>query len=467
MNIQLLIAFITYFGVLFAIGAACYAKTKSSTEFMIGDRSVNFWVTAIAAHASDMSAWLFMGFPAAIYTQGLVGGWIAVGLIGGMFLSWHFVAHKLRVMTEQFNVITLSSFFEKRFADKTGMIRLTSSIVTLLFFVFYIAAGLTGMGYVFESVFNINYLVGMTIGLFVSLCYIVAGGFVAIAWSHFFQGVFLLAMILLVPLYALYNLGSIQPIIDAAAERHIPLTLLPPLTTDYFITMLNGIMWGIGYLGMPHILVNYLGIDNPDNIRKAKYLGMFWLIISLICSTAVGLVGIGYFTTLANSEMVFVELVKLLFNPLLTGFILCAILAATMSTIDTQILVASNALTEDFYKKVMKKTITEKELVWFSRMSIIAIAVISYALAAQKNATVMGLVSYAWSGLGSAFSPLVIASLYSTKVNKHGALASIITGALVAGLWPFTNSALLPLIPGALASSLVLYFVSMLYKKNG
>lgn len=458
MNIQLLLAFAIYFGVLFAVGIISYFKTKTSAEFMLGDRGVNYWVTAIAAHASDMSAWLFMGFPAAIYSQGLVGSWIAIGLIGGMLASWHFIAQKLRVATEHYNALTISSFLEKRFNDTSGMIRFSSSIIIMIFFTFYIGAGLTGMGRVFESVFAMDYHTGMLIGLLASLLYIVIGGFMALAWNHFFQGIFLFFMISIVPLFALYHLGGFGPIIHNANTHNIALSFIPSFDFQSIISIINGVVWGIGYLGMPHIVVNYMGIDDPKNITRAKYLGMVWLTASLICATAVGLVGIGYFPTLANSELVFVQLVKVLFNPFFGGIILCAILAATMSTIDTQILVASNSLTEDFYKKMLHRTATENELVWVSRASIIFIAFLGYCIGAQNSSTVMGLVSYAWSGLGATFSPIMVAALYGKNITKQAALASIITGALVSGLWPLLGTPLLPLIPGVIVSSLVLLF---------
>ncbi len=461
MEMQLLIAFSIYFGILFAIGLLSRLKTKTSADFMLGSRGINYWVTAIAAHASDMSAWLFMAFPAAIYTHGLVGAWIAVGLIGGMFLSWHFIAYKLRIATEQYNVVTLSSYFEKRFADTSELLRLASSLVCMFFFIFYIAAGLTGMGRVFESVFCINYHSGMAIGLIGSLVYIIIGGFIAIAWNHFFQGIFLLIMLMLVPFYALINIGGFNAIVSAAQAQQIPLSFIPSLSTKAIIEIINGIVWGVGYLGMPHIIINYMAIDNPKNITKSKYLGMAWLITSLTCSALVGLIGIGYFSTmLANSELVFVELVKDMFNPLLAGFILCAIIAATMSTIDTQILVTSNAITHDFYKKMISSRVSDKELMWVSRLSIIAIALMSYIIALPNSSTVMGLVSYAWSGLASAFSPVIVAALYGTKTTRWGALAGIIVGAFVSGLWPLVDTMMLPLIPGCIASIISIWFIS-------
>jgi sodium/proline symporter len=458
MNMPILLAFILYFGILFAVGLLHYFKTKTSSEFMLGGRGVNYWVTAIAAHASDMSAWLFMGFPAVIYSQGLVGAWIAVGLIGGMFFSWHYIAQKLRLATEQYHALTLSTFFEKRFNDESGMIRLASSLIILLFFSVYIGAGLTGMGRVFESVFGFSYHNGMTIGLLASLFYIVVGGFTALAWNHFFQGMFLLAVIIFVPLYALLQLGGTTQIAAHAATNNISLSLLPTLSWYSFIEIVNGFAWGIGYLGMPHVVINYMGIDNPEHIKRAKYLGMIWLTLSLSAAIAVGLVGLGYFQNLQNTELVFVHLVNLLFNPFFAGIILCAMLAATMSTLDTQILVAANSLTEDFYKKMLHKKASEKELVWISRLSIIIVSLLGYCIGYQNSSTVMGLVSYAWSGLAAAFSPIMVAALYGKIYKSKTILMSLIAGATVSALWPLVGTPLIPLIPGVLVGTALLYF---------
>ncbi|MGE0206979.1 MAG: sodium/proline symporter, partial [Candidatus Babeliales bacterium] len=450
--------FLLYFGILFLIGIVSYLKTKTSSEFMLGNRGVNYWVTAIAAHASDMSAWLFMAFPATIYTQGLEGAWIAIGLVGGMFLSWHFIAQKLRVATEQYQTVTLSSFLEKRFNDKKGYLGIASSIILMFFFSFYIGAGLTGMGRVFEAVFGINYHTGMVIGLGASLLYILCGGFIALVWNHFFQGMFLLAMIAIVPIISLYTLGSLQPIISYAAHNNISLSLIPSGNITTLIEMLNGIVWGVGYLGMPHVVVNYMGIDNPEHTKRAKYLGMTWLVISLLSAVAVGLVGMGLTPHLARSEMVFVQLVKMLFNPFFGGIILCAILAATMSTIDTQILVAANSITEDFYKKIITHKAHDKELIWVSRCSIILVALFGYAIGYRNSATVMGLVTYAWSGLGASFSPVVVAALYGKSIKSSTALTALIAGATVSALWPLLGTPLIPLIPGVLVSTALLYF---------
>ncbi len=428
---------------------------------MLANRSLNYWVTAIAAHASDMSAWLFMGFPAAIYTHGLPSAWIAVGLIGGMFLTWQFIATKLRIITEQYKSITLPSFFEHRYADTTKILRMTSSAVMIIFFIPYIASGLTGMGRVFESIFDINYHVGIIIGLSVAIFYLLIGGFIARAWNDFFQGIFLLITIMIVPIIAFFHIGGIQNIIQAAAIKHVPLSFIPSFSKTNLIAIANGIMWGAGYFGMPHIIVNFMALDNVDTMKKAKYVGMTWQIITLISATAIGLLGIAYFTTLANPELIFVVMVQELCTPLIAGIILCAIIAATITTIDTQILVVGSTLTHDFYQQhILSKS--NNHTIWVFRISIVIVSILAYIIAARNSSTVMGLVTYAWSGLGSAFSPVLIASLYSTKITKQAALAGIVSGALTAGLWPLLDATVLPLIPGFIVSTCTLGIISWL-----
>lgn len=465
MDFYTIIILIIYFAILIGTGLYWYAKTKTSADFALGSRSINYWVTAIAAHASDMSAWLFMGYPAAIYTQGMLGSWIAVGLIIGMLLTWQFIAEKLRTITEQYNSVTLPSFYEARFGDTTGIVRIVSGIVTIIFFTFYIAAGLTGMGRVFESVFEINYHTGVLIGLFSAIAYLMIGGFMARAWNDFFQGMFLLFIIMIVPIYGIYVIGGIDAIRMAAYAKNIPLTPFPSYSLKTFLEILNGFMWGVGYFGMPHILVNFMGIDNPKNMKKAQYIGMTWQIITLLSATAIGLVGIAYFfTPLANSELVFVTMAQTLFLSFFAAIILCAILAATMTTIDTQILVTASTLTEDISQKFFGSSKNNSSL-WMSRAGILIISFCAYMIAFNNSSTVMGLVSYAWSGLGSAFSVVTIAALYGNRANKWGVLAAIISGSIVSGLWPLVDTALLPLIPGSVSSLLALHIVSALTHK--
>ncbi len=277
-----------------------------------------------------MSSWLFLAFPAALFLRGLPEIWTAIGLVVGMWCNWQFIAPKLRTVTEQYGSLTLSSFFEHRFDDRSGTLRTVSALFALLFFTFYIASSLVGLGRLFESAFGLTYHTGIIIGLASAIIYTLLGGFIAVAWCDMFQGLFLLIMIIIVPVYATYILGGVSTVIDAAHAHNIPLTLFPSLTGT-LNSLLLAASWGLGYFGQPHILTNFMGIDDVRNIIYAKRVGITWQIIVLSASASIGLVGIAYFAQgLPNTELLFVIMTKELFYPLLAGFILCGILAATL-----------------------------------------------------------------------------------------------------------------------------------------
>jgi len=470
MNIFFALSFFSYISILMAVGWIFYKRQKSSSDFSLGGRSINYWVTAIATHATDMSAWLFMGFPGAVYSEGMFAFWSAIGLLICMFLSWHFIAKKLRVATEKYQALTLSSYFEKRFDDKSGTIRIVSSLIALFFFTLYISAGIVALGRALEATFGFSYLMGIIFGTLTVAAYTMMGGFIAIAWNDFLQGMFVLIVIVLFPIYGLYHIGGITSIISAASAKQISLTLFP----DYSFATISSLLvaslgWGIGYFGQPHILVNFMGIDNPNNIKKAKYIGIAWQTITLGAAALIGLIGIPFFTqNLANPELVFIDMVKALFNPLLAGFVLCAILAAAISTMDSQILVSASMLTQDLYKKLFRKKLTERRLVAASRLSGVSIIFISFLLALDNNESIFALIRYAWCGLGSTFGPLVILSLYSKTITRQGALAGIILGGLTSGVWKHLDLFVkdYAIIPGFFVSLVGILVVSRLTRKR-
>lgn len=474
MNIQVLIAFFCYFSILLGIGFLTRNKNPTAADFLMGNRSLSFWLTALSAHASDMSAWLFMAFPMAIFVAGLSQSWIAFGLILGMFINWHVVAPKLRVVTEKYNSYTLSSYFENRYQDHTGIIRLLTATMTLLFMAHYLSAGLIAMGYLFESIFNIDYYVGITVATLVVVIYVFLGGFVTVAWTDLFQGCFLLVMILLVPFVAFSHISGVDDIISIANKRNISLNFIPDLSFDTLFTIFNlTVGWGLGYFGQPHILTKFMGIRSADEMYKAKYLGMSWQTLALAGAAIVGLVGIAFFDgQLEKPELVFVEMVKQLFHPFLGGFILCAVLAANMSTMDSQILVSASVLSEDFYKHFFRKRkATSKGILRATRFGIIAMALVSLILAYNKSATIMDTVAYSWSGLGSSFGPLILMSLYSPSTNRYGAIAGIVVGGVVAAFWPILNDTFIdvtifPLIPAFFLSLLSIFVVSKLTRRT-
>ncbi len=470
MDNQVIFSFVFYFTMLALIGFFSYKKQKNDSDFIVGNRSLNFWVIALSAHASDMSSWLFMGFPAAIMVLGLDQWWIALGLLVGMLLNWQFVATKLRTLTEKLDCYTLSTFFEKRFNDPSGTTRILTAVMTVLFLSCYLSAGLIGIGLLLESLFGMDYSTGLIFATVVVALYTFIGGFITVAWTDLFQALFLLVMIILVPLIALFQLPEgLATITSVAASKNISLNFFQ----DFSLYNVPGILflvfgWGLGYFGQPHIVTKFMGIKNPDEIYKSKYLGMTWMVAALGGAIAVGLVGIGYFPEgLDKPELVFVQMVKTLFSPLWGGFILCGVLAASISTMDSQILVCASVLSEDLYKHMVHRKASSKELLRTSRMCVILVSAISLVIALNRNATVLETVQYAWSGLGCAFGPLVFASLYSTRTNKYGAMAGIIVGGTIAATWNVLNPYLIQypipsMIPGFLLSTASIWIVSRL-----
>lgn len=466
MNVPILAAFATYFIILINIGFIAH-RSRSESDFVIGDRSVNYWVTALSAHAADMSAWLFMAVPAAIFLGGVAQSWIAIGLVAGMFCNWQFIAHKLRTETENLNSNTLSTFFERKFGGSSGVLRTLTALMTIVFLTCYLSAGLIAMGYLFESLFGINFYFGMTLATAVIALYTLFGGFVTVAWVDFCQGTFLLLIIVIVPLFALMQIDKISLIGEIASQRGIPLSLFGNGSWKALAEALClSFGWGLGYFGQPHILTKFMGIRDPKEIYKSKYIGMTWQIIALTSAIGIGLVAIAFFAHgIDNNELVFVEMVKNLFPPFLAGFVLCAVLAANLSTMDSQILVCASVLTEDIYKAMLGKKASSQRLLFLSRLSVIGVAAISFAIACSKSSTVSNTVLFAWSGLGCTFGPLVVMSLYVKKINKWGALSGIVVGGITAFIWPFLNpyvaEFLIPaLVPGFFLGCFAIYFVS-------
>lgn len=473
MHLQVIAAFIVYFSILLAIGLVFHRKQTTSSDFIMGNRSLSFWLVALSAHASDMSAWLFMAFPMSIFVLGLSRIWIALGLLIGMYLNWQFVAPRLRSMTEEYNCYTLSSFFEKRFQDTSGLIRVISALVMVIFLTHYLSAGLIAMGNLFESLFDMDYYIGLSIAMLVVVVYTFVGGFTTVAWTDLFQGIFLLLMILLVPFMAFTKINGWDQIAVVAHKQNIPLSLLPELNFDSFFTIFSlALGWGLGYFGMPHIITKFMSIRDVSEMYKSKWLGMSWQLVALIAAALVGLIGIAYFPNgLEKPELVFIEMVKDLFHPFIGGIILCAIIAANLSTMDSQILVCGSLMSEDLYVPLHRKVPSDRKILWFSKLSVVLISLIALILAFNRSSTVLDTVLYSWSGLGSAFGPLVLMSLYSTKVNRYGAMGGIIVGTVISMIWPSLNPLLtqyevLPMIPAFFLSALTIYFVSIWTSKK-
>ena len=455
---QIVISFIVYFAALILTGFYFLNKNKSEKSFLIANRSLNYWVTAISAQTSDMSSWLFLGYTGAVFSNGLSEAWTAIGLVIFMYLNWHFVAPKLRQQSEEYKIFTLSGYFEKRINDKSNRVKILSAIISIIFFTLYLSSGLVGIGKFFESAFNINYYTGISLGTLVTIAYILIGGFFAVAWCNLFQGIFLLAVIILVPTVTLSYLGGISAISAILHNTNISISLIPQ--TGFLTILFLTLSWGLGYFGQAHILVNFMSIKNPNEIKKATFVGITWQILVLTAAIAIGIIGIAYFNgSSINPEHVFILMVKDMFSNLVAGFALCAILAATLSTINTQLVVAVGNVSQDIYPTLVKNASNRAQM-FVTRIATFVIAIIAMLIAFVNSSSLYNSVLYAWSGLGAAFGPLLLLSLYTKKVTPNGALAGILTGTLISIFWPLLNSGIPQLVPGFFGSLLMILLIS-------
>jgi sodium/proline symporter len=469
----MLAALLLYFSAITGVVIWSSKKVKSSSDFIIGNRSLNFWLTAMAAHASDMSGWLFMGYPALILIGGLFNAWVAIGLTVCMWFNWQFVATRFRTLTGNWNCSTFSSFLNRRYEDKSGLLQLFSALFCFVFFIVYLCAHLTGLGILGQSLLGISYPTAILIGTLIIVTYVVLGGFITLAWIDLVQGLFLLVVLSAVPFIIMLKEGGWETVYNQLAATGTNQTLIPSNTQEIIgmFTMFFG--WGLGYFGQPHIITKFMGIRNPEEISKSRNVGMVWMVIMLSSATLVGLVGVPFFKgTLENPEMVFIEMVKSTFHPFIVGLILCAILAATINVMSSQLLILSSVLTEDVYKRLFKKsTPSSRHLLLVSRICVVLSALLAFGIAYQKIGSIYELVQYAWSGLGASFGALILVALYSNKVNRYGAMAAIFVGGGTAAVWPYINGffpevQIASLIPAFALSLLSTYVVSYLTSKQ-
>ncbi|EOD00588.1 sodium/proline symporter PutP [Caldisalinibacter kiritimatiensis] len=474
-DMGIIFAFVGYLFFMLGIGLLFYKKTSSLSEYIIGGRNLNSWVTALSSQASDMSGWLLLGLPGYAYASGVEAVWIAVGLAVGTYLNWKFVAKRLRKYTEiAGDSITLSSYLQNRFKDNSKVIRITSAVIILVFFTIYTVSGFVAGGKLFSTVFNVSYKYALSIGAFVIIIYTFLGGFMAVCWTDFFQGMLMFFALLLVPLTCMKITGGYHVTIDKF--KLINSELLNPITTIKgenisLISMVSLLAWGLGYFGQPHILARFMAIKSSKQIKKARIIAMVWVLISLAAAVLVGIVGRVFLTKALEGsaqETVFLVMVDSAFPSLLAGILLAAVLAAIMSTADSQLLVTASALTEDIYKTIIRKNAKDRELVWVSRVTVIIVAMISYLFALNPESSVLNLVSYAWAGFGAGFGPTILISLIWRRMTKKGALAGMIVGGVVVLIWKQLSGGIFELyeiVPGILLSVLVIVIISLLDKQ--
>jgi solute:Na+ symporter, SSS family len=470
MQIEVIISLIIYMIGMLYIGYWAYKKTSDLSDYMLGGRGLGPGVTALSAGASDMSGWMLMGLPGAMFADGLSSIWIAVGLTIGAYLNYILVAPRLRTYTEVADdSITIPDYLENRFNDTQKILRIVSGIVIIIFFTLYASAGLVSGGKLFESAFGLDYMTGMLLTVGVVVAYTLFGGFLAVSWTDFVQGCIMFIALVLVPIVAFTEVGDTQTLVDTV--RGVDPQLLNVTKGLSFVGLLSMLAWGLGYFGQPHIIVRFMAITSVKEIKAARRIGMGWMIISIIGALLTGFIGIAWFEqqnrNLADPETVFIQFANLLFHPFITGFLLAAILAAIMSTISSQLLVTSSAVTEDFYKQFLKKNASDKELVLIGRLAVLTVAVIAVLLSLNPNDTILSLVGYAWAGFGSAFGPLILLSLFWKRMTKWGALAGIIVGAITVLVWvqfPDLKAEVYEMIPGFFLSLLAVILVSLITK---
>ncbi|NGZ76375.1 sodium/proline symporter PutP [Saccharibacillus alkalitolerans] len=467
-NTQILISLTVYLAGMLLIGWFAYKRTSGLSDYVLGGRSLGPAVTALSAGAADMSGWLLMGLPGAMFAQGLSAGWIAVGLTIGAYANWLYVAPRLRTYTEEAgDAMTIPSYLENRFGDGTRIVRLVSALVIIVFFTFYISSGMVSGGVLFQSSFGLDYRTGLWIVAGVTIAYTLFGGFLAVSWTDFVQGLIMFLALILVPVVTLIHTGGVGGTLSEI--RAFDPTLLDPLKGASTLGIVSLLAWGLGYFGQPHIIVRFMAISSVNEIKKARRIGMCWMIFSVCGAMLTGLIGAAYFSrsgrNLADPETVFIELSRIMFHPLITGFLLAALLAAVMSTISSQLLVTSSSLTEDLYRILLRRGASERELTAVSRSAVLVVSIVALLLSYTKNDTILTLVAYAWAGFGASFGPVILLSLYWKRMNRWGALAGMAAGAITVIVWaniPVLKESLYEIVPGFAANLIAIVAVSLL-----
>jgi sodium/proline symporter len=469
----LLVTFGLYLFAMVVIGFVAWRATRSFDDYILGGRSLGSVVTALSAGASDMSGWLLMGLPGALFLAGVSEAWIAFGLVVGAWANWKFVAGPLRVYTERTsNALTLPDYFTHRFEDTSRVLRVLAGAVILVFFAVYCASGIVAGARLFESVFGVPYAEALWWGAAVTILYTLVGGFLAVSWTDVVQATLMILALIITPVVVIASVGGPQESL-ALVEQ------VDPAKLDWFkggelglVGIVSLLAWGLGYFGQPHILARFMAADSLATIPRARRIGMTWMVLCLAGAMAVGFFGNAYYAqhpevagpVRENAERVFIELSQQLFNPWVAGILLSAILAAVMSTLSAQLLVCSSALTEDFYRGFVRRGAGQRELVWVGRAAVLAVALLAIWIARDPESRVLGLVAYAWAGFGAAFGPVVLISLFWGRMTRNGALAGVVVGALTVILWKqlFAETGLYEIVPGVIAATVAVVVASLL-----
>ena len=480
MKPSIFVAFIIYFSLVIGAGVYFYNKLKNMKDYFLGGRNLNSWVTAMSAQAADMSGWLLMGLPAAAYISGINSSWIAIGLAVGTYLNWKIIAHRLRQFSSHMgDSITIPQYFQNRFLTNSSTIRILSALIIFIFFLIYTASAFNAEAKVFQYLFSIDYSIAVTVGVFVILVYTFLGGFMAACWTDLFQGFLILFAMLIVP-FAAYQMTpdiSLNAISSMNNGTYLNFFHFADNETS-LITIVSYFAWGLGYLGMPHILIRFMAIKSGEMIRKARIIAMIWVVLTLSAAVAIGIIGYFYLASKGiiypdklTAEIVFIDTVmRITPSGFVAGILLSAVLAAIMSTAASQLLVTASTITNDFYKLVLRPQANDKELMIASRGAVFLTVILAYILALNPNNSVMSLVAYAWAGFGASFGPVILVSLFWKKLTLKGAYVGIFSGAIMVLLWEnvqvLKNSGIYSILPAFMVSLILILVVSKFDKPN-
>ncbi|EPZ9040655.1 sodium/proline symporter PutP [Campylobacter coli] len=469
-NTPIAIMFVAYAALMLYIGFYFYRQNKNTEDYFLGGRSLGPVVSALSAGASDMSGWLLMGLPGALYASGLIESYIAIGLSIGALLNWSFVAKRLRIYTSVIaNSITIPDYFETRFDDDKHILRIVCAIVILIFFTFYVSSGLVGGAKLFEATFGIRYEYALTTGTLIIVAYTFLGGYKAVCWTDLLQGLLMMGALIVVPAVMLYHLGGFGEAMAVIEE--IKPNALSMGEGIGALSIVSALAWGLGYFGQPHILVRFMSIRSTKDIPAATFVGISWMVISLIGACFIGLLGIAYVhkfeLTLQDPEKIFIVMSQLLFNPWIAGILLSAILAAIMSTASSQLLVSSSTIAEDFYKRIFNKEASNKTAMNLGRIGVLLVALVAFVISTDKESSVLSIVAYAWAGFGASFGSVMLFSLFWSRMTRIGAILGMITGAVMVVLWKnylaeLFNFPIYEIVPGFVAASAVIIIASLL-----
>ncbi len=469
-NTPIAIMFVAYAALMLYIGFYFYRQNKNTEDYFLGGRSLGPVVSALSAGASDMSGWLLMGLPGALYASGLIESYIAIGLSIGALLNWSFVAKRLRIYTSVIaNSITIPDYFETRFDDDKHILRIVCAIVILIFFTFYVSSGLVGGAKLFEATFGIRYEYALTTGTIIIVAYTFLGGYKAVCWTDLLQGLLMMGALIVVPAVMLYHLGGFGEAMAVIEE--IKPNALSMGEGIGALSIVSALAWGLGYFGQPHILVRFMSIRSTKDIPAATFVGISWMVISLIGACFIGLLGIAYVhkfeLTLQDPEKIFIVMSQLLFNPWIAGILLSAILAAIMSTASSQLLVSSSTIAEDFYKRIFNKEASNKTVMNLGRIGVLLVALVAFVISTDKESSVLSIVAYAWAGFGASFGSVMLFSLFWSRMTRIGAILGMITGAVMVVLWKnylaeLFNFPIYEIVPGFVAASAVIIIASLL-----